>query len=151
MADIDKTIKGLEALYNAMHENQCYTCSYEFIEAAHEFGTEIVGDALRYLKDYKQHLQDDLEQLKEKKTELEFEINMNYKNYLPDVCGIKGKECGTCYCADGTCIAFMHEDLYMPATREQVQRRLDEGRYPFDREAMERYLFQLNKKEEKNK
>ena len=60
--------------------------------------------------------------------------------YTVDICGTKGKECGICYCADGNCIASMHEDLYMPATKEQVQKRLEDGRYPFDREAMESYL-----------
>ena len=73
MADIDKTIKGLNALYDTMHKNQCYACSYEFVETANEFGTEILADALELLKDYKQHLQNDLETLKEEKRRLEFE------------------------------------------------------------------------------
>ena len=51
MADIDKTIKGLNALYDAMHKNQCYACSYEFVETANEFGTEILVDALTLLKE----------------------------------------------------------------------------------------------------
>lgn len=62
------------------------------------------------------------------------------KGYTVDICGTKGKECGICYCADGNCIASMNEDLYMPATKEQVMKRIDEGRYPSDRKAMERYL-----------
>ena len=60
--------------------------------------------------------------------------------YIVDICGTKGKECGICYCADGHCIASSHEDLYMPATEEQVRKRLAEGRYPLDKEAMEKYL-----------
>ena len=51
MNEFDKVIKGLEALYNSMHENQCYACSYEFIEVADEFGTEIIADALKLLKE----------------------------------------------------------------------------------------------------
>ena len=50
MADREKVIKGLDALYKAMHENQCYACSYEFIENAKEFGTEIIADALALLE-----------------------------------------------------------------------------------------------------
>lgn len=50
MADINKVIKGLEALYDAMHKNQCYACSHEFIETAHEFGTEIIAEAVELLR-----------------------------------------------------------------------------------------------------
>lgn len=51
---VDKVIKALEALYDAMHENQCYACSYEFIEVAEEFGTEIIADAIETLKEQQQ-------------------------------------------------------------------------------------------------
>ena len=50
MPDLEKTIKGLEALYDSMHQNQCYACSYEFIDVAQEFGTNIVADAVDLLK-----------------------------------------------------------------------------------------------------
>jgi len=51
MADkADKVIKALEALYDAMHKNQCYACSHEFVEVAEEFGTEIIADAIELLK-----------------------------------------------------------------------------------------------------
>ena len=50
MNDIEKTIKALESLDASMHEHQCYTCSFNFIKTAHEFGTEIVGNALELLK-----------------------------------------------------------------------------------------------------
>ena len=52
---VDKVIKALEALYDAMHKNQCYACSYEFIEVAEEFGTEIIADALELLKEFKKN------------------------------------------------------------------------------------------------
>lgn len=57
MADIDKVIKELEALDDAMHKNQCYACSHEFVKVAEKFGTAIITDAIEMLKDYKQHLQ----------------------------------------------------------------------------------------------
>ena len=50
MPDLEKTIKLLEALYDSMHKNQCYACSYEFIDVAQEFGTNIVADAIELLK-----------------------------------------------------------------------------------------------------
>ena len=48
---LGKVIKALEALYDAMHENQCYACSHEFVEVAEEFGTEIIADAIEMLKE----------------------------------------------------------------------------------------------------
>jgi len=41
----EKVLKGLNALYESMHKNQCYACSYEFIETEKEFGTEILAEA----------------------------------------------------------------------------------------------------------
>ena len=51
MDDIKKVINGLEGLYSSMHKNQCYACSYEFIETAKEFGTEIIAEALELLQE----------------------------------------------------------------------------------------------------
>ena len=51
MPDREKVIKGLEALQKSMSEHQCYTCSYEFIETAKEFGTNSIADALALLKE----------------------------------------------------------------------------------------------------
>ena len=51
---LDKVIKALEALYDAMHKNQCYACSYEFVEVAKEFGTEIIADAIETIKEQQQ-------------------------------------------------------------------------------------------------
>lgn len=53
MKDFEKVDKGLEALYNSMHENQCYACSHEFVEVAENFGTEIIADALELIKEQK--------------------------------------------------------------------------------------------------
>ena len=53
MPDLEKTIKGLENLSKSMHENQCYTCSHEFIETVKEFGTNIINDAIILLKEQK--------------------------------------------------------------------------------------------------
>ena len=48
--DREQIVKGLDALSKAMHENQCYACSHEFIEVVHEFGTNIIDDAISLLK-----------------------------------------------------------------------------------------------------
>ena len=81
MPEIDKVIKGLEALYDSMHKNQCYACSYEFIETANEFGTEIVANALKLLEEYKRHLQNDMEKLQTEllQKEIEFNQRANWK------------------------------------------------------------------------
>lgn len=34
-----------------MNQNQCYTCSHEFIETAEEFGTNIIENAIELLKE----------------------------------------------------------------------------------------------------
>lgn len=49
--DREKTIKGLEALQDAMSKNQCYACSHEFVDAADEFGSNIIYDAITLLKE----------------------------------------------------------------------------------------------------
>lgn len=51
MADREKTLKGLDALHKAMMQNQCYACSYEFVDVVEEFGTDIIKDALELLKE----------------------------------------------------------------------------------------------------
>ena len=50
MKDIEKIINGLKALDDSMHENQCYACSHEFIEAVGQFGTVILAEAEEELK-----------------------------------------------------------------------------------------------------
>ena len=44
------------------------------------------------------------------------------------MCGVKDKECATCYCGDG-CLASMREDFWMKATKQQLIDRLDNGKY----------------------
>lgn len=56
------------------------------------------------------------------------------------MCGTNDKPCCTCYCGDGGCLASMREDFYMSATKEQVQKRLENGSYPEYRDVMEKYL-----------
>ena len=51
MANLEKVIQGLNALYDSMHKHQCYACSYEFIETANEFGTNIIADAIEILEE----------------------------------------------------------------------------------------------------
>lgn len=74
MKDIEKIIKGLESLYEAMCQNQCYTCSHEFIDEANEFGTEILLDAIELLQNYKNYLQEELASLKNKVLQAKYEI-----------------------------------------------------------------------------
>ena len=45
------------------------------------------------------------------------------------MCGTKNKECAICAFGEGGCLASMREDHYVPATREQVEARISEGRY----------------------
>lgn len=52
MENVKKAIEELEALNEAMHKNQCYACSYEFIETSDKFGTAIIADAIDLLKTY---------------------------------------------------------------------------------------------------
>ncbi len=63
------------------------------------------------------------------------------------MCGTGDKVCGICGNAGG-CLAAMHEDYYIPATKQQVEKRLQEGRYPVDREIMIKY-FEENQNEQK--
>ena len=50
MWDKEKVVNGLNALYDSMHKNQCYACSYEFVETAKEFGTEILAEAIEFIE-----------------------------------------------------------------------------------------------------
>lgn len=59
------------------------------------------------------------------------------------MCGTNYKPCCTCYCGDGGCLASMREDFYMPATEEQVRKRLENGSYPEYRDVMKTYLKAL--------
>jgi hypothetical protein len=59
------------------------------------------------------------------------------------MCGAKDKPCCTCFCGNGGCLASMREDFYMPATEEQVRKRLEDGSYPEYRDDMGEYLRAL--------
>ena len=59
------------------------------------------------------------------------------------MCRTNDKPCCTCYCGDGGCLASMREDFYMPATEEQVRKRLENGSYPEYRDVMKTYLKAL--------
>ena len=54
MERTQRIIDCLTALNDAMHENQCYACSHEFIEKVDEFGTDILADAIALLKEQPQ-------------------------------------------------------------------------------------------------
>ena len=47
----ERILKGLKALDKAMHKNQCYACSHEFIDVVNEFGTDIIYEALALLEE----------------------------------------------------------------------------------------------------
>lgn len=55
MTDIEKKIKStileLSALNDTMNRNQCYACSYEFIDVVERFGTDILDDVISFLRD----------------------------------------------------------------------------------------------------
>ena len=61
MTNIDDVIEGLKKVWDAFNSME------------HELYADYVFDALALLKDYRQHLQNDLETLKEEKQRLEFE------------------------------------------------------------------------------
>lgn len=75
MADLDKTIKSLQ--YHLKAEG-CCSC---------------ISDAVELLKEYKQHLQLDLETLEEQKRQLEFELEVKV-TLQPHPC----KECNKYGC-----------------------------------------------------
>lgn len=77
---LDKVIKTLE--YCTTSED-CRPC--EYWQTFDDTGCQCMKDALELLKDYKQHLQHDLETLEERKRELEFEHELKafvYKEEL---------------------------------------------------------------------
>ena len=43
-------LKKLNALNDAMHRHQCYTCSHDFVELAKDFGTNIVGETIEFIE-----------------------------------------------------------------------------------------------------
>lgn len=45
-----RIIEELSALDDAMNKHQCYNCNYEFINVVENFGTNILADAIAYLK-----------------------------------------------------------------------------------------------------
>lgn len=51
-------------------------------------------------------------------------------------CGAFDKSCGICGNGDGGCLASMAEDLFTPATKEQIIERLNNNRYTGDRNIM---------------
>ena len=55
-------------------------------------------------------------------------------------CGSGNKACGICGNADGNCLASLCDDFFFEATKEQVEKRLAEGRYVCDKELMEKYV-----------
>ena len=55
------------------------------------------------------------------------------------MCGFGDRTCGICASA-GFCICSMNEDEFSPASKEEVRKRLEEGRYPSDIEVMKAFL-----------
>ena len=65
MSKLDDAIEGLEKVWDA------------FDHMEHELYADYVFDALFFLKEYKQHLQDDLSKLKNDALQIENEMNCN--------------------------------------------------------------------------
>ena len=55
------------------------------------------------------------------------------------MCGTGNRTCGICAHA-GSCLASMHEDYFCLASKQEVQKRLEEGRYAMDTLIMKQYL-----------
>ena len=65
------------------------------------------------------------------------------------MCGTNDKPCCTCYCGDGGCLASMRDDFYIPATEEQVRKRLENGSYSEYLDVMKECLeaFEIDRKQ----
>ena len=77
MADIDKVISGLNRCKD-MNKINCDKCPYDYNGRGNgksECTAELSADALELLKEYKKHLQNDLENLNKKKLQMENKIN----------------------------------------------------------------------------
>ena len=76
MADIEKVIKGLECCYcNFPKTMDCNNCPYDKICYHDKACSLMLRDALQLLKEYKKHLQNDLENLNKKKLQVVNKIN----------------------------------------------------------------------------
>lgn len=58
------------------------------------------------------------------------------------MCGYGNKLCATCYRGNGGCLAAMHEDYWIPATKQQLIERLDNNNYKNNRKEMICFLFE---------
>lgn len=78
MPDMEKVIRGLEChRIDSNHRINCTDCPYYADDDNHiRCVNDLHDDTLSLLEDYRQHLQRDLETLKERKKELEFEHNL---------------------------------------------------------------------------
>ena len=56
------------------------------------------------------------------------------------MCGGRDKPCATCALGIGGCLTSMHEDNYCPTSVEQVEERLKNGKFPDNKELMEKYV-----------
>lgn len=70
---------------------------------------------------------------------------------MTGACGFGDKSCGICANADSNCLCAMHEDFFIPATKEQVEQRIKENRYIIsDLDIMMNYLATENAKSKRN-
>lgn len=56
------------------------------------------------------------------------------------MCGVRDKPCATCALGIGGCLTSMYEDNYCPASVEQVEERLKNGKFSNDKKLMEKYV-----------
>lgn len=69
------------------------------------------------------------------------------------MCGGYDKPCATCLYGGGGCLAGMRDDYYVPAEKEDVIERLDEGKFArYQREMKEflvrNYLYNYDTKQQ---
>ena len=55
------------------------------------------------------------------------------------MCGFGDRTCGICANA-GFCLCSMNEDEFIPASKEEVRKRIEDGRYLPDIEIMKAYV-----------
>ena len=110
MADLEKVIKVYECCKNPWNR-RCEECPIEK-DCCHDgLPTFAIKNALELLKDYRQHLQNDLETLKEEKRRLEFEYEAKAIREKTDEVIAKLKEKHPCEeCQEWECDGCPYSD-----------------------------------------
>lgn len=75
MKTLDEVIKAIECCNHGEPDSRCEECPYAGIGLC--WAEEWTYDALHYLKEYRKHLIQDLDELRQRKHELEFKMKLD--------------------------------------------------------------------------